>query len=367
MADSPEEKGKIDLDKILLPKKDAPSTDSAQRVNAGALLAQEQKAELPKPEPVAPPAAPEKKPAPVEETVVKPLQTFQGDIEKVVQQQNISSVSIAAAEAQRRASQSLEQTAAPKFTLERLRTFGAWTGGAALLLAAVMLIASLFTAPRSVTNPTAPESPYIAVDQTAVVALPESRLTTEALMREAKSLRDTFGISLGLVARIMVGVSSSTAETRELTTEEFLTIFTPRIPDVLLRTLEPRFLLGIHSYDGNQPFLILKTDSYESAFSGLLAWEGTMRNDLLPLFDRTPPIRTAPSATSTTTVPVFLQTEFVDRIVDNHDARVVQNEHKDILLLWTFLDRRTILITTNDATVREVTRRLKDAPIISVP
>ena len=43
--------GEIDLNKILLPKKEGPSVDSAQRIDAGSLLAQEQNATLKPSEP----------------------------------------------------------------------------------------------------------------------------------------------------------------------------------------------------------------------------------------------------------------------------------------------------------------------------
>src|SRR3989344_4325953 len=99
--------GHVDLNKVLLPKKDTPgrTVDSAQRINAGALLEQEQKATLQASAPTAPakPAAappPQKKP---EDPMIAPLQTFKGDIESLIQNTNASTVSIAAAEAARRA------------------------------------------------------------------------------------------------------------------------------------------------------------------------------------------------------------------------------------------------------------------------
>jgi hypothetical protein len=158
-------------------------------------------------------------------------------------------------------------------------------------------------------------------------------------------------------------------------------------------------LLGIHSFDENEAFMILKADSYETAYSGMLAWEESIYPDFIPLFSRTPsvhiqpsapaqdqaaaPIGTttassSPAATSTpTATPVATSTpvvqalpyrgNFIDQIVENHDARVMLNQYGDILLLWTFLDRSTIVITTNEATLREVISRISQANIISLP
>jgi UDP-N-acetylglucosamine transferase subunit ALG13 len=57
----------------------------------------------------------------------------------------------------------------------------------------------------------------------------------------------------------------------------------------------------------------------------------------------------------------------VDKIVENHDARVIQNNTGDVSLLWTFIDRNTLIITTNDATLREIISRLQTAPVTPIP
>jgi hypothetical protein len=157
--------------------------------------------------------------------------------------------------------------------------------------------------------------------------------------------------------------------------ELFLPLIAPTVPDELVRTLAKEFLLGIHLFDGPQAFLILRTDFYERAFAAMLVWERTMQNELSPLFTRNPRPRTPeelapqidPMATSTATTtaqtpPVAAPNVFVDRIVENRDARVIVNSAGDILLLWTFLDRNTLVITTNEYTLREIITRI-GAPV----
>jgi len=112
-----------------------------------------------------------------------------------------------------------------------------------------------------------------------------------------------------------------------------------------------------------------------------------MRGDLSPLFSRSPSPRlvapepppvfetatsTASSTGSTTpqAVPIeipFIQTGFVDKIVENRDTRAVLNDAGDLLLLWTFLGRNSIVITTNEYTLREVVSRINVAPTIPTP
>jgi hypothetical protein len=114
----------------------------------------------------------------------------------------------------------------------------------------------------------------------------------------------------------------------------------------------------------------------------MLEWERTMQNDLSPLFKRIPPTHAntstsvdttiaSSSASTTSTIPAteepFGPAAFVDKIVENHDARAVLNSDGEILLLWTFIDRYTLVITTNEYTLREVVSRLANAPVVSIP
>lgn len=93
-----------------------------------------------------------------------------------------------------------------------------------------------------------------------------------------------------------------------------------------------------------------------------------MLGDLAPLFTRSPSPKINTQNTASSTPPVqLLQTVFFDQVVENRDVRVVKNQAGDILLLWTFLDRNTILITTNEYTLREVITRFKDVSILPQP
>lgn len=367
----------IDISKIILPRKNAPSVDSAQRINAGALLEQEQHATLPKTEKVQAPSTPPA--AAIEGEGVKSLETYQGDIESLVQDKNISVVAIAAAEAARRGTVSLQGSAASASTmadiqslLYKIATIGA---GLILVAGAVGLLVWILRPAPSVTIGTAQESPFINVDDTKVLTAPKQNLSHVGFVEALNQQRGAVSLSLGLIARLYVVESSSTPQGTEVytpfTTSRMLGLLDPQVPEALVRSLNPTvYLLGVHSYDENQSFLILRADSYEAAYAGMLAWERTMQQSLSPLFKRTPnshlPAQEAATSTATST-PQLIQTGFIDRIVENHDARVILDDTKELLLLWTFLDRKTILVTTNDATLREIISRLKNPSIVPLP
>ncbi|HVY73069.1 MAG TPA: hypothetical protein VG984_03425 [Candidatus Paceibacterota bacterium] len=397
----PNKKVEIDLSKILLPKKDVPSVDSAQRVDASVLLAQEQNATLIKPsEPVSKPAQnfsigsgePRENSASASATVgvapastdaIRPLQTYQNDVASVIQQ-GASVVSIAAAEADRRGAQSLadmqpEAAAAPSW-----RTPVFVGVGILLILAAGGLLWYAVSRPAPLPTQVTGETPYISTDGIIVVTVPQNTSAT-SLMQQLTQAKNAVSLSLGLVAQLYIQKTPTTTDALPTyeTAQDLLGTLAPSLPGTFLRNIAPVYVLGVHTFGINQPLLLLKVDSYEQAYAGMLAWETTMHKDLSPLFDYTPapkikpvptgPVSTTTAATSTSsttpvqTIPVFVPTNFTDKVVVNHDARILQNADGTIYFLWTFLDRNTLLITTNEDTVRAVITRLTQAPILTVP
>lgn len=381
------------MSKIILPKKPGtPSIDSAQRVNAGVLFDQEQNATLPEPEKPAEPAAQPQAPK-QEQPLVRPLQTYQGDIESLVGEKQVSVVSIAAAEAERRGMQALSSEQSPLNQERR-----PWLKKALIIATSVLLLAAaggtgFYIYMRLQPVPLAQQAPapFITVDDTKTVTLQPNEQRPE-IMNALVAAQKSVLLPLGLMARIQIAKPGplNDGTLQEVSAPEFLQALAPSVPAQLVRTLEPQMLLGIHSYDENDAFMILKADSYETAYSGMLAWEESLYNDLMPLFKRTPPVHalqqalptiadpigtttaasSSPAATSTppaTATPQFFQGNFIDQIVENHDARVMLSQDGDILLLWTFLDRSTIVITTNEATLREIISRLSQESLVSLP
>jgi hypothetical protein len=370
-------KPSVDPKSFLLPKKEVHAPENATRVNAGALLEAEQSATLPKPEPAAPvtPAPAPKK----EESVVKPIETYQSAIESVVEKNKVSVVSIAAAEAKRRNMDAIREQPAFQSGTPLWRKIAFIGAGAMLLIVSLALVLVALKPAPTVQVSTPDQAPFINVDETKLLTVPSGALDHAAFVQALEGQRKGVSLSLGLISRFYIATqaTSSGAQPELITSQKLLQALSPAVPGTLLRAIDDYdYLLGVHSYDSNQPFLILKVDSYEQAFSAMLEWEPTMRRDLSPLFTRTPQLylsgaTSTSEATSTqasSTPPAApIQTGFIDRVVENYDARVVQNDPRDILFLWTFLNRSTLVITTNEATLREVISRLRDAPIVPTP
>jgi len=129
---------------------------------------------------------------------------------------------------------------------------------------------------------------------------------------------------------------------------ELFFIIKNNMPSNLLRALDKQdFLFGIHSLANNKPFIIIKIDSFENAFSGMLAWERFMLEDLADLF------------ALDISLYRFTNRIFTDDVLKERDVRILRDDTNQILLIYSFVDRDTLIITMQESTFNEVLIRLK--------
>ena len=171
---------------------------------------------------------------------------------------------------------------------------------------------------------------------------------------------------------------------RPVSSRVFLETLETNAPLPLYRSLKPEFTYGIHnssgSSDENRPFIIMKTSFYQNAFASMLSWEESLPDDLdfmisvpqlTPEIDTIPPISAATStddiATTTesgTTTPMEeveappAPLEFKDEVIKNHDARVLRDSNGHVMLLYSFADEETLVITNNTQTLERIFERL---------
>jgi hypothetical protein len=298
---------------------------------------------------------------------LKPLRTYKLDAQESVKANRTSLVSVAAAEERRRTSSTpaqLEMRPRAPFPWKRIVV-----GTVSLLLIVIggAAVAYVVMGPPTVEPPAEVQASTIMyVDGSTEVEM--QGLDHIALMQKLSELRDNAGLSLGLMREffLTLPVTQTAADGEETvgkrlaTTQEAMDLISPNMPDSLSRALQPEFIMGAHVFDGNQAFIVFRTDAYQQAVAGMLEWEYAMRAELSPFFNRDPRPRLPGEATNSTTTPRVIPSSFVDRVVRNHDARVLYNETGDIILLYAFLDQRTIAVTTNENTLFELASRLKD-------
>lgn len=175
----------------------------------------------------------------------------------------------------------------------------------------------------------------IFANKTVAVTLSED----EALLDQLARVRAESNFPLGEVLRTQLirdGRVLSAAEVAQAL----------GLPDALAREVTDT-MVGVHSFDRNQPFIILKLATYDRSFAALLAWERTMGRSLGNFF--------APLGQRADSAPTLT---FSDIIVQNLDVRASQSAWP---ILYTFPEQQLVVITTNEFTFREIITRLSAA------
>jgi hypothetical protein len=255
------------------------------------------------------------------------LRTFQGDIESLVDHGKTSVVSIAMAE-QKREEERPEtkiKPDEPSFFSE-LRNKSFVTAAIIILILGVAIVSGVF-ALRYFTVPASIQVATTLVSFNKEVALNVASSSRETLVSQIQNDIQTF--SMGENSILYLNTNGTDSQT-------FMQLLAPSIPPVLLRSLNASYMVGVYAFNGNEPFIILTTSDYASSFSGMLAWEKTMPEDLGEVF-------TIPAHTSTDTSYIF-----TDEQLSNKDLRILKDQNGKTILLYSFLDKNTILITANE-------------------
>lgn len=185
------------------------------------------------------------------------------------------------------------------------------------------------------------------------------------------------------------------------------------IPENVVRNLLPQYFIGYTTVNQkNSPVIILKNNFFQNAYAGMLAWERTMYRDIGSFFEGSapaqiprntnlPPATTSTSSTTTstraatstsnatstrsttatttklatttaaTTVvapvvplqvanPVLFRAlpSFSDKVYKNLDVRVLARTGENPILIYTFIDNDTIIITQNETALQRVLETL---------
>jgi len=142
-------------------------------------------------------------------------------------------------------------------------------------------------------------------------------------------------------------------EIKPATVEQILNILSLQAPGTFTRAITD---MSIGLYQNKEPFIVLKVTSFDAAFSGMLSWEKTMSGDLAPFFG-TPVLGTFDSRARTETQ--ISEPFFVDTIISNNDTRILVDEARSERIIYSFLNKNTILITSSREALKAVSAAVK--------
>lgn len=283
------------------------------------------------------------------DTAPKPLRTFQGDVEAILKGGAGSLAKIAIAENEKKVRSGFleEDTEKPQHTKLII-----WVSVSLIALGlGIFGVLYFLRTPADAVPKTPDVPPIIAADVEKKIDV--TSLNRNQIVDALTAERD--GSIAQLSSVVSIRLTKKSAEgTVPISAEDFFSKLGARVPNALLRSLDSNFMFGIHVLARNQPFLILKAGYYQNAFTGMLAWETNLRDDLGPIFIPPEPVVTA----STTEEILKKSRSFQDIVIKNRDARALRGEDEKVIFLYSFPDKNTIVITTNPDTLEQVTARL---------
>ena len=267
-----------------------------------------------------------------DETPLKQIRTFQGDVAEALQRERESLVSIQQAEHLKKSSTPSAASTPSESSKRRTEFFLLFLGSLVLFIlgtVGVWYAYNEFVSGAAVPIITAPVNRFISADT-------ETNLTLTAVSREAliNTIINAVGnVPIGELKHINLSLSTS----------EFLQSLESRAPASLIRAFNPLFMFGAF---GESAFLIIKLTSFENAFAGMLAWEKNLGQDIGPLF------ATAKSLANLPPGSVF--TDITDK---NKDVRALASGDQ-LVLLYSFFDNNMLIITDRIETLRTLIDRL---------
>ncbi|MES2436458.1 MAG: hypothetical protein V4519_00425 [Patescibacteria group bacterium] len=280
------------------------------------------------------------------------LRTYQSDVAEAVRKQGATVVKIAVAEKQKEAVQ-------PTYTDPKRNAF-------LLILSIILMIGSgmavtvytiihVFLKAEVVVPYT--EELLFSTESTQSIVLQSNDQIPDALQRE--------GIQAGAALNTLVRLKFLTASTTIPSTDtvepsipingpRFAALVSARLPDSLIRTIQPLYSSGMyHEADGDKAYIVFKVNSYQTAFASMIQWEASMFDDLNPylsLFN------------STTTT--FGGESFQDIDIRNKDVRILKDMNGTPLLMYSFSDQNTLVLTTDEDALKEIFSRLSTYQLV---
>ena len=118
---------------------------------------------------------------------------------------------------------------------------------------------------------------------------------------------------------------------RDATAQEFFGHLKTTLMPRAIRALHAEFIIGSITTTKNEPFILIRSDNFDTLFAGLLAWEPSMQQELAPLFGTAQGENTA----------------FTDAVQNNKSIRILRNTDDEETLLYSFINERTVIITTS--------------------
>jgi hypothetical protein len=292
-----------------------------------------------------PPPAPLPEPAPA----ASPLHTYSSDFANRIDSQQSSTFAVLAAQSD------AGQTPLRK----RKRNLVPLFAGAAMLVIGIGAVAGayLYTKDKNVVPQVASIPSAVTFDESV-----EVRGSGEELMRAVASVAQGGSVSGNVVVTYVTGVSETDGSNIPQPGAVLIKRLGLQAPSILLRNIQDISTVGIIRAGAEaRPFMVLKVNSYERTFAGMLAWEQTLPNELETWYPAYASIPVQDSASTTPIVVLQPAPGFVDAVVANYDVRILRDASGRSLMLYGYRGKDTLIIARDEAAFTALVSRLNSS------
>lgn len=279
------------------------------------------------------------------------LRTLKRDMDEMVREQNISIARIAMQEEARKRTSGITEARQEKvnwfkyFLIIVFLLSGAGVGAYFYMLK----MAEQTTLPQDTTTP--PVKNIISIEKS--VELPLGGLSYEKITAEIKDRIGNIDVPNGSVYKITLTKKDVVNVTTEITPVDLLNAIKSGAPGDLTRSLGDNMLLGVVNtiIGARGGIIIMGVDSYQNAFAGMLKWEkGSMVRDIYEIIN------------SKMAEEYLSAKNFEDLVLNNQDTRVLKDETGKIVMIYGFMNSKTLAIAGDSDVFNEILNRFRNSP-----
>lgn len=293
-------------------------------------------------------------------SLLKQIRTFQGDVAEALTRQQESLVSIQQTAYEKRRLN--PEASISEEEIDRKRRHLIWLSLGSFFFIVLGLIGGSYSYneyKRRTASPilSVPANRFISTTKETSIDLSAITFSREALLSAFE--KETEDLAAGELKHVVLRKGQGN-EAPLLKTSELFALLESRALGSLVRAFNNLFMLGAYNDGalGERPsrFIVIKLDSFENAFPGMLAWETYLAEDIGPLL-----------ATPLSLQAVGPTNVFKDVIVKNKDLRILEGGDSATstrpVLVYSFFDNNMLVITDKLNTLEMVLDRLTRAKL----
>jgi hypothetical protein len=289
---------------------------------------------------------------------VRPVRTFQEDVEVLMQKGAITQARTIEAEVKRREERGESRV------VHHDDTDGPKLGKIILGLGTILMfslgvgIYALFGAGGSSTNlltgsttPSSPTRERLSLEEGSPKILLSNKVREE-IFADIIYQFGTIPVSTGEMHEARFIVTNERKDERDATAEEIFKAIVPNgfPPPAFLRSIDAQYLFGVHKGKDLTGIFVLTSRSYPNTFGALYDWESSLAREILPMVN-----------------PWYVRKEiqvlegepFRDRRLGEVNSRVLLNANNEVVLGYLFLNGNTLIIAGSEDALRfAVTKQL---------